>query len=232
MVDATYDPEVQDVLAEFNDEWRVVADALHRGWPRQFDAEDLRAFVLLLGDVAPADALVAIRQMVAQGRARYRPSVGEIGAAVHASKIATDAAPSWTEAEGLIFGRGGILAARLPSGVRFAGPTAQRDMEAAREQAMLHRAEETHPVVAAFVRSKGALRLAREPLDDAEYGALRRAELAKDYREFCSAAEKRQAAGLPIALPAPGGPRQLGDGLAAVLEHARPASQIEEAARS
>jgi hypothetical protein len=166
------------------DEWETLCLLLEEGWPGEFTEATARAWRLLLDDFSAEQVLVAIKSLVARG-GTFRPSVAEVTAAIRKDP----SAPTFTEAYALIYGKGGVIRARP----KYAG---RLITDEDRNRAMLDRASELHPLVAAFVNRYGLHRLRMLEVDDPEYGELRRKELAGEWDQFCEAMEGRDVAAL------------------------------------
>jgi len=146
------------------------------------------------------DAVVAALQSLADGGQTFLPAVGEIIGAIHHDH----AAPSWAEAFELIYGRDGCLRGPRRATVELAGG------EQARDDAIVARAEDKHPVLGAFVAAQTPKRLRMLRIDHEEYGELERRRLGEEWAEFADRADRRRREGLPLLTPALAQRTQLG----------------------
>lgn len=169
-------------------QWAAFVSVLQRGFASRepFTDQDAAVYRLLLEGVPPERAMAALREMVA-GRVVYRPRPGEIVGYIHHDP----GAPTFAEALALIYGTGGVLAAQPPL-----GPCSEAQRARAQLEAAATRAGRMHPLVGGFIRTQGLERLRRLPLEDAEYGGIKRAELKRDWEEFVAASEGRQVVAL------------------------------------
>lgn len=189
------------------DEWDAVAFLLEKGWKGDLTDEDLEAYLTLLAGVQPAAVVAGLQRLVRHGKP-FTPTVSEIVQAAQAD----DGTPSWPEAWGQIFGRGGIVHAR--SGLR----TYRTENERVRadEDAMLERSAACHPFIASFVHAVGIARLRTLPVHDHDWGELERRRLGEEWAEHVDRVEARRRAGIPLQLPTPAAAR-------AALDAGRPA---------
>lgn len=169
-------------------EWAQVTSVLLGSWPSQvatWGREAIASYIaeLQARGVSPDAAIVAIRS----SSSAFPPSAGGLAELARRDPHG----PSWPEAERLIFGCGGVLAARTPvqKGWWALGERAALDDEAARE-----RAAGLHPLIGAFVQSQGLRRLRRLDLEDAEFGEVRRRALAHEWEAFCECTDRREIA--------------------------------------
>ena len=72
-----------------DEEWDAFACLLEHGWPGAFGEGADLAYRTLLADVAPVDAVLALKRLVARG-GTFRPSVSEIATEVAADPGSTD----------------------------------------------------------------------------------------------------------------------------------------------
>lgn len=175
-----------------SDQWAMFTSIVTRGFAARdpFTAEDSRVYRLLLDTVDPDAALQALREMVLEGQA-LRPKPGEIVARCRRDP----SIPTFEEAYQLIFGPGGVLAARPGS----AGPVtfnSEAERRAASNQAALDRAQAFHPLVAMFVVRQGVGHLRGLGVDDPDYGELRRKELRESWDRHVEAMDGRDVAAL------------------------------------
>ena len=169
-------------------EWDALCLLIEEAWPGEFDDRAAKAWRLLLDGYTAMQVSDAITGLLARG-GTFRPAVSEIIAEIRRDP----GKPTFAEACMLIFGRGGVLRARTQ--VRKASWEAgERDR--LDDEAGWQRAGELHPMVGAFVRSQGLDRLRSLRLDDPEYGAARRKQLAVEWEEFADANETRDVAGV------------------------------------
>ncbi len=171
-------------------EWDGFCSLLLNGWPGEFGPENATAYRVLLDGYSPDELRIALTALIARG-SRFRPSASEL-----AAEVRRDAGrPTWAEAEQLIFGPRGALAARLPAG----GYDSEAAMEAGRDLAALERAESMHPSVLAFLNRQGVRRLRTLEVACPEYGPVRRRELADDWQQMHDAFDERQIAAIVAA---------------------------------
>jgi hypothetical protein len=193
--------------------WNGIAEVLDAAWPGEFTEDQAATYRVLLDDAEPERVIEALRRLLFAGQ-KFRPSVAELLSTLHADP----SVPTFDEAYRLIFDHPHGL---LSSSTR----DAKRD-GVTRAQAVADRLD-VHPLVRAFVQRKGVTYLGLLPVDDPDYGLLRRAELQRDWEAHVAALEGRDVA----ALAAPRGERGLHsfDPLAAL---GGPVKQIESAAPS
>lgn len=168
--------------------WAQVTQVLLGSWPSQvatWGREGIAAYVaeLQARGVSAAAAIVAVRS----SSSAFPPSAGEL--AELARRDPDD--PLWPEVQQLIFGRGGVLAARTQVRKGWWEP-GERD--ALDDEEASKRAASLHPLIAAFVESQGVERLRRLDLADPEFGEARRRTLAREWEEFCDVTERREIA--------------------------------------
>lgn len=180
-------------------EWDAFAALLERGWPGEFSEADGDAYRVLLAGVAPPLAVEALQVLVLRG-GTFRPSAAEIVG----QATADPGKPTFEEAYRLIFGARGVLKAR-PAVATW---STERERQKLLDQAALQRADELHPYVGAFVRTLGAGHLRMLPVDDEDYGPMRRRELREAWERFIVAADERIRTGR--ALEGLGRARQIG----------------------
>ncbi len=188
----------------------------------EFTADAASDYRLLLDTVEPAAAIAAVRELIHKGQV-FRPKPGEI-----APLCRQDATvPTFDEAYKLIFGPRGALRARPAAGEVYRGDThaeAERARQQSRTAAVLERADAMHPLIRSFLEVQGVERLLALPVEDPDYGELRRAELREAWDRHVAVGETRQVA----ALASGQNPRQL-DPLAALGLRAVP--ELEETTR-
>ena len=165
------------------DEWASLCLLIEEGWPGEFGDAAEKAWRVLLDDYDADRVLRAVKALVARG-GKFRPSVAEVVAEIRHDP----SRPTFEEAYRLIYGRGGVLRARLP----YAGPIV--DADARRGEAMRARMSEIHPLVAAFVDRFGLGRLRALAVDDPDYGELRRKELREAWDRHVEAVDGREIA--------------------------------------
>ncbi len=167
-------------------EWDALCLLIEEAWPYPFDDAAAKAWRVLLDDYDAAQVFAAIKACVARGVSE-RPSVSILVAEIRRDP----GKPTWAEAYTLIFGRYGVLRARTTVR-KSCWDEGERDR--LNDEAAWERAGELHPLVGAFVRSQGLDRLRSLRLDDPEYGAARRKQLADEWEEFVDANETRDVA--------------------------------------
>ena len=167
-----------------DDAWQAICLLLENGWPGEFDDAARGAYRVLLDGHEPEQILAALKVLVRRG-ARFRPSAGEIVAEL----VADPGRPTWGEAYQLLFGQRGLLSVRP-------------------EAACLRRADERHPLLAAFIRQEGYDRLRMLAVHDPDWGERTRRDLGAAWEAMGNRADHRLARGLE--LDAIGRPRQLG----------------------
>lgn len=176
-------------MAWTEDQWAAFVTMLSRGFAARdpFTDEDAAVYRVLLDGVEPELAHQALRQLVLEGQA-LRPKPGEI-----VDRARRDSGrPTFDEAYRLIFGPRGVLAAR-PSSSRWAD-AAERSR--AFNEAAMERARGMHPLIASFVERQGLDRLRQMPLDDDDYGELRRREMQARWDEHVDVSEGREVQAL------------------------------------
>lgn len=177
----TWTPEAQ----------RAVGRALLGSWPGTVAAWGADAIAAYLAELqarglSAEGVLIAIRTWPAG--TDFPPSAPNLAAAARRDPNA----PTFAEMLELVYGRGGVLRAR-PAQRVFAG---EAERERAWRAAALERAALMHPLVTGFVASQGVARLRMLPLDDPDYGPIRRKELAAEWAEFVERNEGREVAAL------------------------------------
>lgn len=178
-----------------DEQWSMFTSIISRGFAARdpFTQDDSRVYRLLLDTVDPDGALQAVRELVLEGQA-LRPKPGEIVARCRRDP----SVPTFEEAYRLIFGPGGILTARPASnGPLTYGSDAERRQ--LYDQAALTKAGNFHPLVATFVERQGIGHLRTLPVDDPDYGELRRKELRDSWDRHLVAMDGRDAAALAAA---------------------------------
>jgi hypothetical protein len=179
-----------------NDPWDAIGYLLENGWPGEFDDGAQAAYRTLLDGYQPEQIVAALRSLVRRG-GRFRPSVSEIAAELNADP----GRPTWSEAYRLLFGQRGFLTVRP-------------------EEAALRRANDRHPLLAAFIRQEGYERLTMLPVHDPDWGEKTRRDLERAWERLEERADHRAAAGM--AIDAVGRRQQIGphrpDYLAALPE--------------
>lgn len=170
------------------DEWDTLCLLIEEGWPGEFTDASAVAWRLLLDDYDAAQVLMALKALVARG-GTFRPSVAELVAQI----VQDPDEPTFAEMIQSIFGPGGVLAAR--TAVRKPWWEAG-ERERLNDEAALERAAGMHRLIAGFVRDQGLAGLRRLHVDNAEWGAARRKQLANAWEEFCDRAKTRDIAAL------------------------------------
>ena len=210
-------------MAWTDDQWAMLLALLEHGFAsaEPFTPAAADAYRVLMDGIEPEPAIAAVRQLVHEGQT-FRPKPGEI------AKLARrDAScPTFEEAYELMFGRAGALRARPAAGQVFGGThaEAERALQQSKRDAVLERAAGMHPLVRSFIELQGVERLLTLPVEDPDYGELRRTELRDAWDRHVQAGEIRQVA----ALAAGSDPRHL-DPLAAL--GLRTVPQLEETNR-
>lgn len=172
--------------------WDAFCGLIDEAWPGTFDDQAANSWRVLLDGTDPADAVAAMRRLLLRGQ-RFRPSVSELLGELRADP----SKPTFEEAFALIFGPRGVLAARPTANgpVTFAS---EADRAARQNQAALDRANEMHPLVAAFVARQGVGRLRELQVEDPDYGELRRKELRDAWDRHLEATDGRDVAALAV----------------------------------
>lgn len=200
-----------------DDEWEAFCAIVEEAWPGEFDDSTAKAWRVLFRKVEPAVAVGGVERLMLEGR-KWRPSASE----VLGEGRRDPSKPTFDEVLALLYGRGGVFQAREPSGP-YAGVY---EIAQARQAAREERLRGLHPLVVAFVYRQGMERLATLPLNDEEYGELRRKELRGSWEEHCEAFDGRE-----IAVLAAGGDRREGlrqlDPLAGLPGRLRPVPALE-----
>jgi hypothetical protein len=178
-----------------------VARALLGTWPNQVAAwgrEAIAAYCdeLRHRDVTPAQALVAIRACPATQA--FPPSVAELAGIAREAESPT---PTFEEALRGIYGKGGIVRAR-PDERMF---DTLADQARAYRDARHARAAAAHPLVGTFAVNYGVEELYHLPINDPEWGPVRRRELAEAWERHVKTADRRQR----VAIAAGDRPRGL-----------------------
>lgn len=196
------------------EQWDLFVGLLQAWWPEPEDRwTEQRVVGLAMGlaDFTADQAGAALRRL-RDGGQKFPPRVPEIANAIHVDRDA----PSWTEAHALLLDRpGGVIHARIPRGER---PVGEEARWALREQAMLDRASELHPMIAAFTAAYGPRRLEAVSgrIAHSEYGAVELERLREEWEDFVDRAEARRREGMPLLTPPLArreleqGPRRLG----------------------
>lgn len=170
-------------------DWKSVARALLGTWPQQvatWGQEGVAAYIAELAarGLTPDAALFAIRTY--DPDADFPPSVAKLAAQARRDP----SVPTFDEAYRLIFGPGGVLAAR-PAVRRWADDGQRRRLF---NDAAMRRAEAFHPLIGAFVARQGLERLRQMPVDDPDQGHWRRRELQQAWQEHVDASAGREVA--------------------------------------
>lgn len=206
-------------MAWTDQQWDTFAGLLEDGWPGEFDDRRGDAYRLLLDAIEPADAVRGLQVLLRTSR--FRPSAAEIVQAVEHDP----SRPTFDEAYRLIFGPRGILAAR-PAVTRWADEAERRRLY---NRAARDRAAELHPLVGAFVDRQGIDRLRELPVDDPDYGELRRKDLRQQWDEHVQAFAGREIHALAAGDDRQHGLRRL-DPLAAIQPPAPMRPELEPGA--
>ena len=173
-------------------DWRPVAKAMLGTWPERVTSwgrDGLAAYTAELAarGLTPEMALHGIRTY--DPDADFPPSAAKLAQAARRDP----GRPTFDEALVLIRD---ALKARPPR----SGPVAKYESLGARwaaeHQAVMDRAAESHPLVAAFIARQGVDLLRRLELDDPEYGAVRRRDLAEAWNRHVEAHDGREVAAL------------------------------------
>lgn len=179
------------------EQWDRFVFVLREWWPEPVERwTERRIMGLALGvaDFSSEQVGDALRRLRDSGH-KFPPRVPEIADAIKVDR----SAPSWTEAHALLFDRpGGVIHARAPRRNGALGEDARRQL---RDEAMLERAAELHPMIAAFTAAYGPRRL-----DDvsgriaytADYRAIELERLREEWEDFAQRAEARRREGLPL----------------------------------
>ena len=165
-------------------EWDTIALLLENGWPGDFDDAAQGAYRALLAGYDPEQILIGLRVLVRRG-GTFRPSVSEIAAVIDGDP----GRPTWSEAYRLLFGTRGLLSIRP-------------------ERRAIERADERHPLLAAFIRMEGYDRLKMLPVSGEDRGEFVRRDLERSWNSLCERADQRRASGM--ALDEVARPRQIG----------------------
>ncbi len=189
------------------EQWDLFVGLLQAWWPEPEDRwTEQRIVGLAMGmaDFTADQAGAALKRLRNAGQ-KFPPRVPEIANAIHVDRDA----PSWTEAYALLFDRpGGVIHARIPRGERPVGEDARW---ALREQAMLDRATELHPMIAAFTAAYGPRRLEAvsgriaygrdQGDDDRDFGPVELERLRQEWEDFVERADARRREGMPLLTP-------------------------------
>lgn len=188
------------------DQWAVFVSLLQRGFAARdpLTPADEDAYRVLLDGIDPQQAVRALREIVQEGQ-ELRPRPGAIAARARRDP----SVPTFDEAYRLIFGPGGVLAAR-PTVRRWAD---ERERRRLYDQAALDRASQMHPLIGAFVQRRGLDSLRATPTSDDGDTERRpatwaRKELREAWEAHVAAFDGRQAAAIAAGTNG-GGLRQL-----------------------
>jgi hypothetical protein len=182
------------------DEWAGCCFVMEHAFKGDMDANKRDAYRVFLG-AFEAEAVMAALRLLAEGGDPWLPAAPEIVAAAR-SVGGGDSVPSWSEALELLYRAFG-------AGAR-AGYFASWAEKQARAAEWLE--GRGAPLVARFLEAETYERLYLAGLDDDEWGAARRRDLERRWREFCVEAGKRLARGRASGA----GPRSLSE--AALLD--------------
>lgn len=175
-----------------------IARALLGSWPNQvanWGRDGIAAYVeeVLARGISPDQALHAIRGCPADQA--FPPSAPELAGLARQTEAGP--APTFDEALTLIYGKGGILRARPE----------QRTFDTVAEQARavngarVARARQLHPLVGSFAVRYGLERLHLLPINDPDYGGVRRRELERAWTQHVEAMQGRELAAIAIGEP-------------------------------
>lgn len=198
-----------------SDEWETVCLLIDQGWTGEFTDAQAAAWRVFLADYTADQVLAALKALVARG-GRFRPSVAEVVAQIRSDP----SRPTFDEA--LVLIRHALRAYNLPLVGDYAN---EAQMIRARHRRVRERAEDLHPLVAAFLARRDIGRLMDEVAElDGEYGPVRRRELEAAWEAHVVACEGRDVAAL--VAPRRGGLARL-DPLAALNAPPPDRPQIE-----
>jgi hypothetical protein len=205
------------------EEFSAAAFILGGSWPGEFSANDEASYWHMLSEFEAADVMRALKAMRSR---RFRPTPGELADALSAKA----GIPSFDEMIRLVFGPGGVLAARAPRrGVSPAevlaaweagapdpgetvGPLIGQSHAEAIDAAQLERAATLHPLVASFVARQGLQRLRGYNVSDSAAGGpdgkrtdtWDRKELREAWAEHLDVQDGREVAALAAGTGAHG----------------------------
>lgn len=171
-LDREADQELGEALAESGvelqvpPEWRVVLGLLRGSWPGTLGEAERLAYITVLNDLPPRDVARAVRDLCRRG-VKWRPSPGEIRAAMNATNVDEGAAPTWDEAWQLVVAAGRESAYRP-------------------ERALQLLADDS-PAVAAWARGRGLTHLWRLPTEDPDHGRHVLRDLERSWQAFVEA---------------------------------------------
>jgi hypothetical protein len=173
-----------------SDEWQTISMLLDKGfkWREPFGEAHAATYRVLLDGYDAEQIAGALRKLIARGQV-FGPTPGELVALINEDP----SQPTPEEAYQMIYGRGGVMRARLKPGASYAS---EAQMLGARDQVRLERAQEIHPLLGAFVERFGVHRLAMLEVDDPEYGELRRKEVREAWVRHCEAFAGREVAAI------------------------------------
>lgn len=185
-----------------DNEWGAFCHLLDEGYPGDFTAEAEKAWRVLLDDLPPAAAVLALKRLLHRG-GTFRPSAAELIAEAHRDP----SMPTFEEAWRVI---------RVSLKTRAGGMMGQtiQNQDAARAAAILRRLDGFHPAIRAFVERYGLDRLRMLPVEDPQWGEKHLRDLRDAWGRHCEASETRRVAAL--AAGRPDGLRQL-DPLASII---------------
>jgi hypothetical protein len=154
-------------------EFETIVQLLEEWWPGQgaFDERRTVAWQAALGGYEASAVLAALHRLLQVGD-HWRPSVAEVVAAI----TADPGRPTWDEAYRAIFAYGGVC-------------------WTATEDEGHERARAVHELVATFVRARGWAALRREPVNDEEWGPVRRRELQWAWEQHVERYDERRRDG-------------------------------------
>jgi hypothetical protein len=179
-------------------QWEAFALLLEEAWPGEFEDATRQAWRVLLDQTTPEQATIGLRKMLLEGR-RFRPSVSELLAAVHADPSQPTFDEAWMIIRRALSAPGLRVAIRdyfARTGRAFVDEDTGRQMHAAaRHQAL----DGAHVLVQRFVGLQGWERLAAA-LDE-EWGAARRVELRKAWEAMVDAGDTRAVAAIASGRP-------------------------------
>ena len=162
--------------------WDAFCALVEEAWPGEFDDDAQRAWRVLLGGLPAEDGIEGLKRLLFEGHT-FRPSVSEFLAAVRHDP----SQPTFGEACRMIYGRGGVLAAKPDMSV-FTEPE--------RAQARLAKAHELHPLIASFVDRQTIAKLTTLHFGDPKYGEANRAALEREWNDHVQRFNDRDVAAL------------------------------------
>lgn len=200
-------------------EWGTLVDIVRHAWPGGWPEEAAESYFFVLKGV-PVEAVLRALDTVTQRGDRFRPSAPELLTLARGGETAAIATPeeAWSLIEQAVRRiRGGIGDPEFPE----------------RHQAAVDWIAGQDRVVAAYAARRG-LRgpgsLGAETVQDPVYGGATLKRVQAEYRDWTRQVEARVERGLPAVtdemLLARGGGPAVSGGMGALLEHLRPADQL------